>query len=514
MKDTKESSMAELYNQTLKDIQEGQIVTGKIVAITDREALIDVGYKSEGIIPLQEFLQPKDLKIDQQIDVFVETKEDDDGRIILSREKAIRLKGWNKIIECVKEGDLVDGKVLRKVRGGFIVEVFGTEGFLPLSLSASRNMSDQEILNNTFKFQVAKMKFHKTLILSRKDALYKIRGEAREKFWSSLKAGEIRQGVVKGITDFGAFIDLGGADGLLHITDMSWFRISHPSEIVAIGDKIDVVILKFDKDAQKIYLGLKQKTPDPWIEIENKYPAGSKIKGKLVNIVSYGVFVELEKGIEGLVHSSEISWQKRMINPQEHFAIGDIVEVKILNIDKEAKRISLSIKQLEVNPWLEAKNKFPEGSKITGRVRGFTDYGTFVELDANLEGMIHISDMSWTKKISHPQDILRKGQKIEVQILNVDAENKKIALGLKQLIPDPWPSIAERYPIDLVLDVEVLQISNFGVFVKLEDDLDGLVYSSEIEKEQLEKIKVGDKLKVKVIKVDLDQKKIGLSAKL
>ena len=514
MKESKQSSMAELYNQTLKDIKEGQIVKGTVVAITDREALVDIGYKSEGIISLQEFPQTDELKIGKEVDVYVETKEDDNGRIILSREKALKLKGWKKIMDSMKEGDLVDGKVIKKVRGGFIIDIFGTEGFLPFSLSAFRNMNDQEILSNTFKFQIAKMKFHKALILSRKDALYKIKGEIREKFWSSLEAGQMKSGVVKSITDFGAFIDLGGADGLLHITDMSWFRISHPSEIVAIGDKIDVVILKFDKDAQKIYLGLKQKAPDPWIEIESKYPAGSKIKGKVVNIMPYGVFVELEKGIEGLVHSSEISWQKRIINPQEHFAIGDIVEVKVFNINKEAKRISLSIKQLETNPWLEAKEKFLEGNRVTGKVRGFTNYGAFVELDANLEGMIHVSDMSWTKKNNHPQDILRKGQKIEVQVLKVDAENKKISLGLKQLTSNPWLSIAEKYTIGSVVEADIAQVGNFGVFVKLEDELDGLVYSSEIDKEQLGKLKVGDKLKVKVIKVDVDQMNIGLSAKL
>jgi len=514
MEKSKQSSMAELYNQSLKDIKEGEIVKGTVVAITTKEALVDIGYKSEGIIPLVEFSQADELKVGKEIEVLIETKEDDEGRIILSREKAAKLKGWKTIIDSVKEGDLVEGKVIKKVKGGFIINIFDTEAFLPLSLSSFRNMSDHEIFNNTFKFQILKMKFRKTLIVSRKDALQKEKGEVKEKFWSSLKAKEIRSGVVKGITDFGAFIDLGGVDGLLHITDMSWFRISHPSEIVAIGDKIDVVILNFDKQNEKVYLGLKQKTPDPWTEIENKYPPGSKIKGKVVNILPYGAFVELEKGIEGLVHSSEISWQKRIFNPQEHFAIGDIVEVQVLNIDKEAKRISLSVKQLEANPWLEAKKKFPVGSRVTGKVRGFTDYGAFLELDSNLEGMIHVSDMSWTKKINHPQDVLRKGQKVEVAVLNVDAENKKISLGLRQLTPSPWPSISERYTVGSVIESEVVQITNFGVFVKLEQNLDGLVYSSEIDKEQLEKLKIADKLKVKVIKVDTEQMKIGLSAKL
>ena len=506
--------MAELYNQSLKDINEGEVVNGTVVAITDKEVLIDVGYKSEGIVALQEFTDKNELQVGKELDVFVETKEDDEGRIILSRDKAMRLQGWKKITESVNEGDLIEGKVLKKVRGGFIVDVLGTEGFLPLSLSAFRNMTDKEILFNTFKFQIAKLKLHKTLILSRKDALYKIKGEAREKIWSSLEVGQLKPGIVKGITDFGAFIDLGGVDGLLHITDMSWFRISHPSEIVAMGDKVDVVILRFDKEAQKVYLGLKQKTPDPWMEIEGKYAIDSKIKGKVVNIVPYGIFIELEKGIEGLVHSSEISWQKRMINPQELFAIGDMVEVKVLSIDKDAKRISLSIKQLDSDPWLEAESKFPIGNRVTGKIRGFTDYGAFVDLGGNLEGMIHVSDIFWTKKINKPQDMLRKGQKIEVQVINVDSNERKISLGLKQLTANPWPSIAEKYPIDSIVEAEVVQINNFGVFVRLEEELEGLVYSSEIEKEQLESLKPDDKLKIKIIKVDVEQMKIGLSAKL
>ncbi|MDP3142505.1 MAG: 30S ribosomal protein S1 [Candidatus Omnitrophota bacterium] len=517
MEESKDSVMSQLYNETLKDIdniKEGQIVKGVIVGITDKEALVDVGYKSEGIISLEEFVDRDKLAVGNEVEVYIESKEDDDGRIILSRDKAERLKGWYKIMNETKEGDLVDGRVKKKVKGGYIVDVYGTEGFLPSSLSAFKAVSDSEIFAKPYKFQVTKMnKMRRSLVLSRRDAIYKEKAEAKNKIWDELKSGQRMQGTVKNITDFGAFIDLGGIDGLLHITDMSWSRISHPSEIVAIGDKIEVLILDFDKKNSKISLGLKQIGADPWSEVENKFPVGNRIKGKVVNIMPYGIFVELDKGIEGLVHSSELSWQKKMVNPQEMFAIGDMVEVQVLNIDKASKRISLSVKQMETNPWLDAEAKFPVGIMVTGKVRGFTDYGAFIELDANLEGMIHISDMSWTKKINHPQDILRKGQKVEVQVLATDGVNRKISLGLKQLTPNPWSEIAVRYPVGAEVEVEVVEVSGFGVFVKIEEDLEGLVYSSEIDKDQMSKLKAGEKIKCKIIKVDVEQMKVGLSAR-
>jgi len=517
MEETKNKEMSELYNQTLKDIdniKEGQIVKGVIVGITDKEALVDVGYKSEGVIPLEEFVDRDKIGINSEIEVYIEAKEDDDGRIILSREKAERLKGWYKLMNDTNEGDLVEGRVKKKVKGGYIVDVYGTEGFLPSSLSAFKGISDSEIFAKVYKFQVTKLnKMRRSLVLSRRDAIYKEKAEAKNKIWDELKVGQRMLGAVKNITDFGAFIDLGGVDGLLHITDMSWSRISHPSEIVAIGDKIEVAILDFDKKNSKISLGLKQIGVDPWEEVESKFPVGNRVKGKVVNILPYGIFVELDKGIEGLVHSSELSWQKKMVNPQEMFAIGDTVEVQILNVDKESKRISLSVKQLEVNPWLEAEVKFPIGVKVTGKVCGFTDYGAFIELDSNLEGMIHVSDMSWTKKINHPQDILRKGQKVEVQVLATDGVNRKISLGFKQLTPNPWPDIAQKYPVGTEAETEVVEVSSFGVFVKIEEDLEGLVYSSEIDKEEMGKLKAGDKLKCKIIKVDVEQMKVGLSTK-
>jgi len=350
--------------------------------------------------------------------------------------------------------------------------------------------------------------------LSRREAVQKERDVAKDKIWQELKIGSVASGTVKAITDFGAFIDLGGVDGLLHITDMSWSKISHPSEIVALGNKIEVVILNLDRESGKVSLGLKQRVLDPWADIVSKFTVGSKVKGKVVNILPYGVFVELEKGIEGLIHVSEMSWTKRINNPQEMFAVGDMLETQIISIDRDSRRISLSIKQLEQNPWLEAESKFPQGSTVSGKVRGFTDYGAFAELDNSMEGMIHVSDMSWTKRIAHPQDILKKGQKVDVVVLSVDAQNRRIALGLKQLQENPWPKIAEKYPLDTILEAEVVSLTDFGVFVKLENDLEGLIYSSEIDKDAVSQLKPGDKIQVKVIKVDVEQAKIGLTARI
>jgi small subunit ribosomal protein S1 len=508
------SSLEELYNQSIRIIREGQITKGRIVSISEKDVLVDVGFKSEGVVSVTQFM-PIDLEAGKELEFFVESVEDDAGMIVLSREKAVHMQGWDKIVQNQREGDLVDGRVNKKVKGGFLVDVMGIEGFLPASLSAFKNMQDRDILSKVFKFKIVKINsLRRSIVLSRREAIQKEKEASKEKLLQELKVGGVCPGTVKAITDFGAFVDLGGIDGLLHITDMSWSKIAHPSEVVALGDKIEVMILNIDKESGKVSLGLKQRLPDPWQDIEAKYSVGAKIKGKVVNIVPYGVFVELEKGIEGLIHVSEISWTKRVSNPGEMFAIGDMLETQVLSVDKEARRISLSLKQLEQNPWLEAEAKYPVGSKISGKVRGFTDYGAFVELDTSLEGMIHVSDMSWTKRIAHPQDVLKKGQKTDVLVLSVDAQNRRIALGLKQLQPNPWAEIASKYPLDTVLEAEVVSITDFGVFVKIGEDLEGLIYASEIDKDELGKLKPADKIKVKVIKVDVDQAKIGLSARI
>ena len=510
-----QAEMEELYASTMRDIREGEIVSGKIVALTEKEAVVDIGFKSEGFVPIEEFRDKEDLRIDREIDVLIESVEDEEGRLILSKSKAEKVKGWQKVMTDVEENDIVDGYVVKQVKGGYMVDVDGVEGFLPMSLSAFKGFSLDQIVSGKYKFQVAKInKQRRNLILSRRDLYQKEREGVREKLWAELAKDQVREGTVKGITDFGAFIDLGGVDGLLHITDMSWSRINHPSEVVSIGDKIKVQILSFDKDSSKVSLGLKQIVENPWDDIYEKYPAGAKVKGKVVNIMPYGVFVEIEKGIEGLLHSSEITWQKKMVNPQEMFKLGDEVEVQIINVDKDQKRISLSMKQLERNPWLDSEQALPLGAKVKGAVRGFTDYGAFVELESGLEGMIHVSDMSWTKKINHPQEVLQKGQEIEVVVLGVDPENRKITLGLKQLKDNPWEQIAQDFPVGAAVDAEVVLNSNFGVFVKLSEDIEALVYSSEIDKEQAASLKPGDKLKVKIIKVDIEQMKIGVSTRL
>ena len=508
------SELEQLYNQSIKLVKENQVVMGKIVAIKSKEVLVDVGFKSEGMVPIAEFSQ-QDLEVGKEMEFFVDSLENDAGVIGLSREKAMRIQGWDKIVKFSQTGELVEGRPVKKVKGGFLVDVSGVEGFLPSSLSSFKNVPEKDCMYKVFKFKIVKVNnLRRSIILSRREAVQKEKEVAKDRIWQDLKIGGIYPGIVKAITDFGAFVDLGGVDGLLHITDMSWSKISHPSEIVAIADKIEVMVLNLDKESGKISLGLKQRQPDPWQDIESKFTVGVKVKGKVVNILPYGVFVELEKGIEGLIHVSEISWTKRVNNPGEMFAVGDIVETQVLSVDRESRRISLSLKQLESNPWLEAESKYPVGTNISGKVRGFTEYGAFVELDSNLEGMIHVSDISWTKRVNHPQDVLKKGQKVEVVVLAVDSQNRRISLGLKQLLQNPWPQIAEKYPLDTVLDAEVVSITDFGVFVKLEDDLEGLIFASEIEKDIVSNLKPQDKIQVKVIKVDVEQAKIGLTAKL
>ena len=373
MVEEKTAQLEKLYENSFKIIKEGHVVQGKIVAIGPKEVMVDIGYKSEGTIAITEF-QKDELEVGKEIDVYVESTENDLGMVVLSKVKAGKLQGWDKIDKNFREGDLMDGTIKRKIKGGYLLDVCGIEGFLPISLSSFRNVSDQEILGKQFKFKLVKLNnLRHSIIVSRKEAVSKERVENREKLWTNLKIGEIRAGTVKSITDFGAFIDLGGVDGLLHITDMSWAKISHPSEAVAAGDKIDVMILNIDRKDNKVSLGLKQRLPDPWTDIEQKYSIGSKVKGKVVNIMPYGVFVELEKGIEGLIHVSEISWAKRVTNLQNVFAVGDILEVQVLSMDRDARRISLSVKQLENNPWLDAEAKYPVAAKVSGKVRGFTE---------------------------------------------------------------------------------------------------------------------------------------------
>jgi small subunit ribosomal protein S1 len=510
---------ARLYQESIVQVRVGQILKGKIIAVNPKDVLVDVGYKSEGLVSLSEFSDPESVKVGDEIDVYLESKEDENGMVVLSKQKAERAVGWETVIAKYGEGDMVEGKVSKKVKGGFMVNI-GVEAFLPASLAGSRTFGNvNQLMGQSFQFKIVKInKPRRNIVVSRRDAISQQREEDKKKLFETLQKGAIMPGIVRNITDFGAFVELeGGTIGLLHITDMSWGRISHPSEVLAIGDKIDVMILDFVPETSRISLGLKQKTQNPWETVDTKFAVGSKVKGTVVNLVPYGAFVELEKGVEGLLHISELSWTKKYGHPNELLAIGERIEVQVLDIDKSNKKISLGIKQLEANPWLEVDKKYSVGMKVKGKVRNMTDYGVFVELEDGIDGLVHVSDISWTKRIGHPKDVFKKGEKVEAVILAVDSANRRISLGVKQNTPDPWDDIAAKYAADSVMNGKVTKVANFGLFVEIDKDLEGLAHISEIsmsDGEKLEeKYKVGDEFKVKVLKVDSLQHKIALSLK-
>ena len=515
-----ESEFEKLYKESIKAFNEGEIIKGKIVGITPKDVIVDIGYKSEGAISLSEFQDPDVLKIGDEMEVYLEAKEDESGMVVLSKQKAERAVGWDMVISRYGEGDVLDGKVTKKVKGGFMVDI-GVEAFLPASQAALKTFGNlNQMLGQVFPFKIIKInKPRKNIVVSRKDAMQQQKEEDKKKIFETLQKGAVVSGIVRNITDFGAFVELSaGIIGLLHITDMSWGRVSHPSEVLAIGDTIDVVVLDFDPNSMKVSLGLKQKTANPWEMVDTKYPVGSKVKGTVVNLMPYGAFVELEKGVEGLLHISELSWTKKYNHPNEMLAIGDRIEAQVLDVDKANRKISLGLKQLESNPWVEVEAKYPVGTKVKGKIRNLTDYGAFVELEDGIDGLIHVSDISWTKRIGHPKDVFKKGEKVEAVVLAVDAVNRKISLGIKQLSADPWDDIAAKYAPDIQLTGKVTKVANFGLFVEIDNGLEGLAHISEIsmaEGEKLEeKFKVGDELKVKVVKVDSIQHKIALSLKV
>jgi len=506
--------LEKLYEENFVEIKEGEILKGKVIKKLPDYIVVDVGFKSEALIPKEEFEAPQDIKEGDEVEVYVESKEDEEGRLLLSYQKAKRLRGWEKLIESHKEGDIVEGVVKKRIKGGFYIDIYGMEAFLPGSLSLFKGLPDSEIIGKTFKFMLLKIyRGRKNVIVSRKDAVIKEKEEQKRKLWESLETGKVLKGKVKSMTDFGAFIDLGGVDGLLHITDISWKKINHPSEVLKIGQEIEVMVLNFDKDTQKISLGLKQLTPDPWQNIEEKYPVGSVVKGKITNILPYGLFVEIEPGIEGLIHAREVSWSKKLINLQENFKPGQELNAKVIRIEKENRKIALSIKQLTPDPWQEVQKKYPPGVRVRGEVVGFLSYGVFVEIEPGIEGIVYLKDLSWTKRVSNPQEYLKKGQIIEALVLGIDRRQKKLILGIKQLKPNPWPEIMEKYTPGKICEGKVTKITNFGIFVELEKDLEGLVYKEEIEKERMQNLKPGDSIKVKILKVDAHESKISLSCK-
>ena len=506
------------YNQTFHNMREGDVVKGNILSITPKEVVVDIHYKSEGVIPLEEFPNIAELKVGDEIEVYLEQRENEDGRCVLSRRKAERSHGWDKVVATLNENDVIRGRVVRKVKGGLMLDI-GVEAFLPASLAFLKGYGSlNTLLGQEIEVKIIKINSQrKNIIVSRKDILEKEKLESRGRLIAELEVGQVRSGMVKNITDFGAFINLGGIDGLLHITDMSWGRIGHPTEILKVGDKVNVKILSFDQTSMKVSLGLKQIAQNPWTEVDQKFPIGSRTPGRVVNIMPYGIFVELEKGIEGLVHISEMSWSKRLTNPGELFKVGDPVDVMVLSVDKDNQKISLGIRQTADNPWIGIEDRYPVGTKIKGTVWNLTDFGAFVQVEAGIDGLIHISDISWTRKVSHPREILKKGQEVEAVVLNVDQINRKLALGLKQLEQDPWLQISSRYPAGTLIEGAVTKAATFGVFVEVERDIEGLLHISEMPADAANDLAghfpVGSKVKARVLKVDASAHKIALSVK-
>ena len=506
----------EATSEATQDFKKDTIVPGRVVALTAAGALVDVNYKCEGLIPVDEW-GDEPPKVGDAVEVYLEELDDAEGVLEISKRRADRIRGWERISTTHQEGDAVKGKVLRKIKGGLLVDI-GIPVFLPASQIEIRRADDvnqylgKEIEARIIKIDEARM----NIVISRRKILEESREKKKKEILSSLSEGEIRRGIVKNIAEFGAFVDLGGIDGLLHITDMAWSRIGHPSEMLSLDDRIEVKVLKFDSESERIALGLKQKMPSPWENIENRYQPGMKVQGEVVNVMSYGAFVKLEEGLEGLVHVSEMSWTRRVNHPSEMVNIGDVVDVVVLNVNPQKQEISLGMKQVEENPWDAVKEKYPVGTIIRGTVRNLTNYGAFVEIEEGIDGLLHVSDMSWTRKVNHPNEMVKKGDSIEAIVLEVDQEKKRIALGIKQLSEDPWEyDIPNRYLVGADLEGHVTKITNFGVFVELETDLEGLLHISELSETKVddpeEVVSVGDLVKVKVIKVNPDERKIGLT---
>lgn len=511
--------MEEYYESSLKKFKEGEIIQGRVIHLTKDNVTVDVGFKSEGVISLREFSSSeKALELGDEIEVFLERSEDNDGIVVLSKEKANKIKIWEKLVTAFEAEEIIEGTVVAKAKGGLTVDI-GLKSFLPgsqIDLRPVRNL--EKLIGEKFEMKIIKMnKKRGNIVLSRRVLLEEERKHARADTLTKLKEGNQVEGIVKNITDYGVFIDLGGIDGLLHITDMSWGRVNHPSEMFAIGDKVTVMVLKYDKEKERVSLGLKQTTPDPWVDVESKYPIHTRISGKVVSITDYGAFIELEKGIEGLVHISEMSWSRHVKHPSKIVALGDEVTAAVLTLDKNKKRISLGMKQIEPNPWEEIEAKYPIDTVVEGTVRNLTDFGGFVELEDGVDGLIHISDLSWNKKIKHPSEVLKKKDRVKAVVLNIDKENCRISLGIKQLDNDPWDEIPQNYPIGTEVEGTIVKITGFGAFAEFGDGLEGLIHVSQLSSEEVthpEKVvEVGQKVKAKIIKVDLATKKIGLSVK-
>ena len=513
-------AMADLdkaIDESIKDFDTGSIIRGRIINVIGDDVIVDVGYKSEGLLARNEFNDESELAIGTEIEVLLDAVEDDAGVIVLSKRKADRIRGWEKVITDHKEGDVVTGRVMRKIKGGLLVDI-GVPVFLPASQVNIRRPGDiAEYIGKEVTCKILKIdEDRRNIVVSRRKLIEEERERLKAKVMAEIEPGQMRKGIVKNIADFGAFVDLGGIDGLLHITDMSWSRVSHPSEVVAIDEEIEVCVLNVDRDRERIALGLKQKSENPWKRVPEKYPVQTRHKGEVVNIVNYGAFVKLEDGVEGLVHISEMSWTRRVNHPSEVVAIGDIVEVVVLGINEEKQEISLGMKQTESNPWARVEEKYPAGTQVKGRVRNLTNYGAFVELEEGIDGLLHVSDMSWTKKVNHPSELLKKGDRVEAVVLSVSEEKKRVSLGLKQLERDPWQGdIPGKFAPGQVVKGKVTKLTSFGAFVELEADLEGLLHISEMSDKKIEKpedaVTVGQEVEVMILRVDAENRKIGLS---
>jgi small subunit ribosomal protein S1 len=513
--------LLDMYDVSFKNFAEGEVVKGIVLQVSESEVIVDVGYKSEGIIPIDEFRDETgkiNVKAGDSVDVLLEKTEDKEGYVVLSKEKAEKMKVWDDVERAYQERRVVTGRVIERVKGGLAVDI-GVRAFLPgsqVDLRPVRNLDS--LRGQELRMRVIKVnKKRGNIVLSRKAVLEEENAEKKRETLETLEEGKVLMGVVKNITEYGAFVDLGGIDGLLHITDMSWGRINHPSEVLNVGDEIKVQVLKFDRETERVSLGYKQLKADPWTTATLKYPATSRIKGKVVSLTDYGAFVELEEGVEGLIHVSEMSWSKKVKHPSKILTVGQEVECAVLGIDQEAHRISLGLKQIEQNPWSQLVEKYPVGSRIKGKVRNLTEFGAFVEVEEGIDGLIHISDLSWTKRVKHPSEILKKGDVVEAIVLNIDAENQRLSLGLKQLATDVWDEFFAHHKAGDTVEGKIVRLTNFGAFVELAEGIEGLVHVSELDEKRIEKpeeqFKVGDVFPMKVIKINEGEKKIGLSIK-
>lgn len=515
MMELRNNEMERLYAETIHQIEEGSILQGRVVYVKQDGVIVDIGYKSEGFIPVEEF-SPEELsgiKKGDTIEAYVVDIQDSEGVVTLSKEKASKIKAWDLLESAFQRGTLVEGTVCGKTKGGLCVDISNVKAFLPGSQVDIKAVKETDsLIGKTMNFKVLKVNNKRSnIIVSRRAALEEERQRKKLTTLAKLREGSHLEGVVKNITDYGVFVDLGGIDGLLHISDISWGRISHPSEFFAVGEAVEVVVLKYDEGQERVTLGYKQKKPDPWLSVDEKYPVNGRVKGKVVSIADYGAFVELEEGIEGLVHISEMDWSSRPKHPSKYLSIGETVDAVVLKVDKDERRISLSIKQIKPSPWQLVSHRYVIGQKITGKIRSITEFGAFVGLPEGVDGLIHISDISWTKHIKHPSEVLRKGQKVDVVVLNLEPEKERIALGIKQLSPDPWlKEIPERFRLGGEVRCKILKFTDFGIFVEIEGEVEGLIYSSEVLKNE-EPLKEGEDIIARIIKVDTEERKIGLS---